>query len=98
MALAAFCRWQKGYFLSGQTGRDCSVTLGQPLRRRSRSLVQTRRGAGPGEAHKQGIKETKLEHEAARWLSYDELDDVDWLPADRVVVGSLREYLSAYGN
>lgn len=41
---------------------------------------------------------TLLEHEAARWLSYDELDDVDWLPADRVVVGSLREYLSAYGN
>lgn len=41
---------------------------------------------------------TLLEHEAARWLTYDELDGVDWLPADRVVVGSLREYLSAYGN
>ena len=41
---------------------------------------------------------TLLEHEAARWLSYDELGGVDWLPADRVVVGSLREYLSAYGN
>ena len=26
------------------------------------------------------------EHEAARWLSKDELDSVDWLPADRVVV------------
>ena len=36
---------------------------------------------------------TLLEHEAARWLFYDELDDVDWLPADRVVVGELRKYL-----
>ena len=36
---------------------------------------------------------TLLEHEAARWLSYDKLDGVDWLPADRVVVGELRKYL-----
>ena len=39
-------------------------------------------------------KLTLLEHEAARWLSYDELDDVNWLPADRVVVRELREYLA----
>lgn len=38
-------------------------------------------------------KLTLLEHEAARWLSYDELDDVDWLPADRIVMGELRKYL-----
>lgn len=38
-------------------------------------------------------KLTLLEHEAARWLSYDELDNVDWLPADRVVVGELRKAL-----
>ena len=36
---------------------------------------------------------TLLEHEAARWLSYDELDSVDWLPADRIVVGELRKAL-----
>lgn len=30
------------------------------------------------------------EHEAARWLTKDELDSVDWLPADRVVVEKLR--------
>ncbi len=36
---------------------------------------------------------TLLEHEAARWLSYDELDSVDWLPADKVVVGELRKCL-----
>ena len=36
---------------------------------------------------------TLLEHEAAKWLSYDELNSVDWLPADRVVVRELRKYL-----
>lgn len=29
---------------------------------------------------------TLKEHEAARWLSKDELDSVAWLPADRVVL------------
>lgn len=41
---------------------------------------------------------TLLEHEAARWLSYDELDSVDWLPADRVVVQILMEHLLKIGN
>lgn len=27
-----------------------------------------------------------LEHEAARWLLHDELDSVDWLPADRGLI------------
>jgi 8-oxo-dGTP diphosphatase len=31
-----------------------------------------------------------LEHEAAKWLDPDELDSVDWLPADRVVVETLK--------
>ena len=30
------------------------------------------------------------EHEAARWLTREELDDVDWLPADVKVVEKLR--------
>lgn len=30
------------------------------------------------------------EHEAARWLTKDELNSVDWLPADRVVVEKLK--------
>ena len=30
-----------------------------------------------------------LEHEAARWLHLDELDYVNWLPADRIVVDCL---------
>ena len=30
------------------------------------------------------------EHEAAKWLSKDQLDSVDWLPADKVVVEKLK--------
>ncbi len=33
---------------------------------------------------------TLKEHEAAKWLAMDELDCVDWLPADREVVGRLK--------
>lgn len=29
------------------------------------------------------------EHDAVRWLAPDELDDVPWLPADRVIVGAI---------
>lgn len=31
-----------------------------------------------------------LEHEAARWLSIDNLDSVDWLPADKIVVEAIK--------
>ena len=31
-----------------------------------------------------------IEHEAAKWLSPDELDSVDWLPADVKVVEAVR--------
>lgn len=31
-----------------------------------------------------------LEHEAAKWLSVDELDSVDWLPADITVVKAIK--------
>ena len=30
------------------------------------------------------------EHEAARWLKPEDLDSVDWLPADKVIVEKLR--------
>ncbi len=30
-----------------------------------------------------------LEHEAARWLSMEAIDSVDWLPADQIVVKAL---------
>ena len=32
------------------------------------------------------------EHEAARWLKPEELDSVDWLPADRIVIDKLKIY------
>lgn len=34
------------------------------------------------------------EHEAAKWLAKDELDSVDWLPADVKVVEALRSKLT----
>ena len=36
---------------------------------------------------------TLKEHEAARWLSKEQLDSVDWLPADKVVVEKLKGLL-----
>lgn len=32
-----------------------------------------------------------IEHEDARWLTKEELDSVDWLPADRMIIGKLKE-------
>jgi len=32
---------------------------------------------------------TLKEHEAARWLTKEQFDSVDWLPADKVVVSEL---------
>lgn len=34
-----------------------------------------------------------LEHEAARWLKPEQLDEVDWLPADVAAVEKLKEVL-----
>ena len=33
---------------------------------------------------------TLNEHEAARWLSLSEIDNVDWLPADKIVVEGIK--------
>ena len=32
-----------------------------------------------------------LEHESARWLSEEDLDTVDWLPADQHVIRNLKQ-------
>ena len=37
---------------------------------------------------------TLLEHEAARWLSPEQLDNLDWLPADRELLPLLKRRLS----
>ena len=39
---------------------------------------------------KDGSEMTLLEHEATKWLALDELDSVDWLPADVKVVEGIR--------
>ena len=31
------------------------------------------------------------EHEAAKWLSLDQLDSVNWLPADKLVIEQMRD-------
>ena len=36
-----------------------------------------------------------LEHEDAKWITRSEIDSVDWLPADRGIVGKVREMLKA---
>lgn len=40
---------------------------------------------------KEGSKMKLLEHEAAKWLAPDELDQVGWLPADIEVVKAIKE-------
>ncbi len=39
---------------------------------------------------KEGTEMVLKEHEAAKWLAKDELDSVDWLPADVKVVEAIR--------
>ena len=33
---------------------------------------------------------TLLEHEAAKWLSLEQLDSITWLPADQIVIAELQ--------
>ena len=40
---------------------------------------------------------TLKEHEAAKWLRQEELESVDWLPADKEVLDEIR-HLMAYNN
>ena len=36
-----------------------------------------------------------LEHEASRWLGRDDLNSVDWLPADRELIERIREMMKS---
>ena len=42
---------------------------------------------------KDGTEMVLKEHEAAKWLARDELDSVDWLPADVKVVEAIKKNL-----
>lgn len=39
----------------------------------------------------EGSEMTLLEHEAAKWLDIDNIDSVDWLPADVKVVEAIKD-------
>ena len=39
----------------------------------------------------EGSEMTLLEHEAAKWLDIDNIDSVDWLPADIKVVKAIKD-------
>ncbi|MDD6441946.1 MAG: (deoxy)nucleoside triphosphate pyrophosphohydrolase [bacterium] len=41
---------------------------------------------------------TLKEHEAAAWLTKETLYSVDWLPADRGLIGKIEGYLGEEGN
>lgn len=41
-----------------------------------------------------GEEPRAVEHRAVRWLGPDDLDDVDWLPADRILLPAFRALLS----
>ena len=46
------------------------------------------------------IKSGKLvlkEHEAAKWLTMENLDSVEWLPADKGLIESIKKYLLKIG-
>lgn len=34
-----------------------------------------------------------LEHEDAKWISLEEIDSVDWLPADREILPKIKDFL-----
>lgn len=38
------------------------------------------------------------EHEAAKWLTADELDSVDWLPADVILIEKISEEIKGYNE
>jgi 8-oxo-dGTP diphosphatase len=41
-----------------------------------------------------GDEPRAVEHLAVRWLGPDDLDDVDWLPADRILLPAFRQLLT----
>ena len=41
---------------------------------------------------------TLKEHEAAKWLRQEELESVNWLPADRKILGEIRRLVNHYNN
>ncbi|MGH3433176.1 MAG: DNA mismatch repair protein MutT, partial [Thermocrispum sp.] len=43
-----------------------------------------------------GVVPHAVQHQALRWLPAEQLDAVDWLPADRVLLPALRSLLDGW--
>ncbi len=68
--------------VGGRVGDDVPLPNGKVLRIYAASLVTA------------GAEPRAVEHEDVRWVSAHELDDLDWLPADRVLLPALHALLS----
>ncbi|MBE1467840.1 8-oxo-dGTP diphosphatase [Kibdelosporangium phytohabitans] len=80
-AVARECREELGIEVSpgAAVGPDIVLPGGKLLR-----IYQATTDADP----------VAVEHKAVRWLSQDELDDVEWLPADRILLPVFRDHMS----
>jgi 8-oxo-dGTP diphosphatase len=68
-----------------RVGDDVPLSGGKVLRIYAASLVS------PGDEPR------AVEHTALRWLGPDDLDDVDWLPADRILLPAFKGLLAKDG-
>jgi len=66
-----------------RVGEDVPLPGGKVLRIYAAALVS------PGDEPR------AVEHRAVRWLGPDDLDDVDWLPADRVLLPAFKALLAS---
>jgi hypothetical protein len=74
--------------LTNEAGCDSIVTLYLGINEKCKITAEENRSLCEGQTLH------LLEHESARWLGADDLDSVDWLPADITIVGKIREILS----
>ncbi|UMP06110.1 (deoxy)nucleoside triphosphate pyrophosphohydrolase [Amycolatopsis sp. EV170708-02-1] len=69
--------------VAGRVGEDVPLPKGKVLRIYAASLVSA------------GDEPRAVEHKDVRWISARELDDLDWLPADRVLLPALQALLTS---
>ena len=71
---------------------DICISVGEKLTTLSYDYPEFRMHM---ECYLAAIEEGELvlkEHEAARWLRFDELDEVRWLPADQILIDRLKRH------
>jgi len=75
-------------------GPDVTLPGGRVLRAYAATLA-TRRGATGRDGR---VEPRAVEHAALRWVSAEQLDELDWLEADRVLLPALHELLGGQAN